>query len=224
MDWINSKYFWVVRKVILLLVMTGIGLCAQAQTLEEWTKQKKLQTSYKLKQIAGLSAYLEVAKKGYEVARVGWNLVGDIQDGEFSLNTDYFGSLKAIHPMVSDYPIVLAILKVDRQIDRELDWMNHFLTEQKMMGYGDVMAVNKFNVNIEERSGLLISELNQVLTSSGYEMDDGERLAAIDGLYSGVKQLFQDLKAYNDRIRSLELKRKREEIQQQQVNRFYNGR
>jgi hypothetical protein len=192
--------------------------------MAEWTKQKKLQTSYKLKQIVALSAYLEVAKKGYEVARVGWNLVGDIQDGEFSLHKDYFGSLKAIHPIVSDYPIALEILKVHRQINRELNWMNYYVANHKMLNDGEILAVNRFNRNIEEESGLLISELDQLLASNSYEMDDGERLAAIDGLYVGIQQLFQALKTYNKRIRSLDLNRKRKEIQQQQINSFYDVR
>lgn len=197
---------------------------SKAQTMAEWTKQKKLQTSYKLNQIVALSAYLKVAKKGYEVARVGWNLVGDIQDDEFSLHTDYFGSLKAIHPIVSDYPIALEILKVHRQINRELNWMNYYMADHKMLDDGEIVAVNRFNRNIKEESGLLISELDQLLASNTYDMEDGERLAAIDGLYVCIQQHFQALNTYNKRIRFLDLNRKRKEIQQQQINSFYDVR
>ncbi|WP_323825631.1 hypothetical protein [Algoriphagus sp. C2-6-M1] len=220
----DSNYSWRVSRVILLLVMMCFGLCSKAQTMAEWTKQKKLQTSYKLNQIVALSAYLEVAKKGYEVARVGWSLVGDIQDGEFSLHKNYFGSLTAVHPVVRDYPIALEILKVYQQINREVDWMDYYMIDQTMLEDREILAVNRFNWEIEEESGFVMSELRELLTSDSYEMDDGERLAAIDGFYVGIQQLFQALKAYNERIRSLEMHRKRKEIQQQQLNSFYDVR
>lgn len=224
MIWMENNYSWRVCRVIILLVMMCFGLCTKAQTLEEWTKQKKLQTSYNLNQIAALSAYLEVVKKGYEIAKAGWSMVGDIQDGEFSLHSTYFGSLKAVHPVVLDYPIVLEILKVYKQINREVDWMNNYRADQTMLEEGEMLAVNRFNREIKEQSGFVVSELNELLTSDHYEMDDGERLAAIDGLYVGIQQLFQGLNAYNGRIRSLEMHRKRKETQYQQLNSFYDVR
>lgn len=224
MTWMTSNYSWRVSRVILLLVLMCIGLCVKAQTLAEWTKQKKLQTSYKLNQIAALSAYLEVVKKGYEVATAGWGLVGDIQNGEFSLHSNYFGSLAAVHPVVRDYPIALEILKVYRQINREVDWMNNYEIDQTMLEDREILFVIRFNREIKEQADIVMDELNDLLASDPYEMGDGERLAAIDGLYSGIQQLFQTLKAYNGRIRSFEMHRKRKEIQQQQLNSFYDVR
>ncbi|RAI86703.1 hypothetical protein [Algoriphagus yeomjeoni] len=224
MIWIENNYSWRVSRVILLLVMMSVGPCVTAQTLEEWTKQKKLQTSYKLNQIAALSAYLEVAKKGYEIAKAGWSLAGDIQAGEYSLHTDYFGNLVAVHPLVRDYPIALEIPNVYRQINREVDWMDRFLADQSMLEEGEIMAVNRFNRGSKAQADVLMDELHELLSSDSYAMDDGERLAAIDGLYAGIQQLFQGLNVYNGRIRSLDLHRKRKETQHQQLNSFYDVR
>nr|WP_091698153.1 hypothetical protein [Algoriphagus locisalis] len=220
----DTSYSWGVNRVILLLGMMCVGLCVKSQTLEEWTKQKKLQTSYKLNQIAALASYLEVVKKGYDIARVGWSLAGDIQAGEFSLHTDYFGALVAVHPLVRDYPIALEIGKVYRQLNREVDWMDRFLADQSMLEEGEVLAVKRFNRVSKAQADVLMDELHELLTSDSYAMDDGERLTAIDGLYEGIQQLFQRLKAYNGRIRSLDLHRKRKETQLQQLNRFYEVR
>tara|TARA_R110002020_G_scaffold307912_3_gene523672 strand:+ start:15363 stop:16028 length:666 start_codon:yes stop_codon:yes gene_type:complete len=220
----NSNYSWRVSRVILLLGMMCVGLCVKSQTLEEWTMQKKLQTSYKLNQIAALASYLEVAKKGYDIARLGWSLAGDIQAGEFSLHTDYFGALVAVHPLVRDYPIALEIGNVYRQLNREVDWIDRFLADQTMLEEGEMLAVKRFNRESKAQSDVLMDELHELLTTDSYAMDDGERLAAIDGLYAGIQQLFQRLKAYNGRIRSLDLHRKRKETQYQQLNRFYDVR
>ena len=220
----NSNKTCRIGRIYLLPVLMCLGFDLQAQTLAEWTKQKKLQTSYKVNQIAALSAYLELAKKGYEVARVGWRMVGDIQDGEFSLHSDYFGSLSAIHPMVRDYPVAMEIQKVYRQINREVDWMNGFLENQRLLDGEEVLVCRRFNRKILEQSDLVMDELSELLSSNTHTMDDGERLAAIDVLYKGILEHFQGVKAHNARIRLLEVYRKRIKIQQQQINGFHDVR
>ncbi len=220
----NSNKNCRIGRIYLLPVLMCLGFGLQAQTLAEWTKQKKLQTSYKVNQIAALSAYLEVAKKGYEVARVGWRMVGDIQDGEFSLHTDYFGSLSAIHPMVREYPVAMEIQKVYRQINREVAWMNSFLDNQMLLDGEEVLVGRRFNRKIQSQSDLVMDELRGLTSPNVHEMEDGERLAAIDGIYMGIQELFQAIKAYNSRIRLLEVYRKRIEMQRQQVNGFHDVR
>ena len=224
MMWMNSNNTRRIRRIYLLPVLMCLGSGLQAQTLAEWTKQKKLQTSYKVNQIAALSAYLEVAKKGYEVARVGWRMVGDIQDGEFSLHSDYFGSLSSIHPMVRDYPVAMEIQKMYRQINREVAWMNSFLDNQMLLDGEEVLVCGRFNRKIQSQSDLVMDELSGLTSPNVHEMEDGERLAAIDGIYMGIQELFQAIKAYNGRIRLLEVHRKRIEMQQQQVNGFHDVR
>lgn len=224
MNWRSINYSWGVRRVFIPLVMMGLGACLEAQTLEEWTKQKKLQTSYKLNQIVALSAYLEVAKKGYEVAQVGWNMVGDIQNGEFSLHADYLRVLVAVHPLVSDYPKAGEILKLYRQIRNEVDWLKLDKADFRMLGSEDIESMANFNNKVIQRADQILIALEQVLTSHTYEMGYGERQAAIDGLHIKIQELLLAMKSYHSRFRSLELSRKRKEIQQQQVNSFYDVR
>ena len=215
---------WWCRKMFILLVMICLGRGVKAQTLEEWTKQKKLQTSYKLNQIAALSAYLDVAKKGYEIARLGWEMIGDIQNGEFSLHTDYFGALLVVHPLVRDYPKVAEIMKLYWQIRKKVNWINGDISGFRMLGSDEIKSMANFNNNVVLKADQTLFALEQVLASHAYEMGDAERLAVIDSLYLDMQELFTATKSYHNRIGSLELNRKRKEIQQQQMNRFYDVR
>src|SRR5690606_31112045 len=160
----------------------------------------------------------KVAKEGYEIGRVGWNLVGDIQNGEYSLHKDYFGSLSDVHPVVRDYPIGQEILKIHRQINREVDWMNAYLSGHKALLDAELVTVDSFNRNAKRKSELIISSFQKIRSPDGYVMEDGERLAAMDALYSGIDRLFKGVKSYNERIRMMDFHRNRKEIQLQQFN------
>lgn len=212
------------KSMNLVVLLCLVTVCSKGQTMQEWTNQKELQTAYKLNQIVALRAYLGVAKKGYELVRVGWNVVGAIQDGEFSLHRDYFSSLGQVHPVVSTYPKAGNILRVVRQINREVDWMKAYLKSSNELDASEKGTISRFNQSALVRSTHIISQLEAVLTSGSYEMDDGERLSAIDELDREITKLYMPLKAYNDRIRSLESNRNRKEIEQRHFNTLYDVR
>lgn len=44
---------------------------AEAQTFDEWFRQKKTQKKYLVQQIAALKVYLGYLKEGYEIAQKG---------------------------------------------------------------------------------------------------------------------------------------------------------
>src|SRR5690606_37042983 len=92
---------------------------AHAQTWDEWFQQKKTQKKYLIKQVAALQIYLGYVKKGYEIARQGLNLIGDIKDGDFSLHKDYFESLKAVNPAIRNSAKVAEIILLQKLIMRD---------------------------------------------------------------------------------------------------------
>src|SRR5690606_38045577 len=107
---IVTKWFWkgktkrlddrIMKKNALLLfmvsLMTVTTTWAQSPTFNEWFRQKKTQRKYLVKQIAALKVYLEYLKKGYEIVDKGLTTIGEIKNGTFSLDKDYFNSLKAV--------------------------------------------------------------------------------------------------------------------------------
>jgi hypothetical protein len=208
--------------------MAGVGLLClitvsvKAQTAQEWTNQKQLQTAYKINQIVALNGYLGAAKKGYQIARVGWKVVDDIQQGELSLHRDYFSSLSAVHPIVSEYPQVPRMLEIHKQINKEVAWMEVYLKEVNELESSEKLTASKLNQSILQNSTRIISQLEAILSAHSYKMDDGERLAALDELDREMVSLFQSLKAHTKRIRFLNWSRKRNEIATRQFNALYD--
>ncbi len=63
-------------KTILLVIATVLLFqSANAQTWDEWFKQKKTQKKYLVQQIAALRVYLDYLKKGYTVVHNGLNTI-----------------------------------------------------------------------------------------------------------------------------------------------------
>ncbi len=223
--WISQEggSFWNSLKSMACVVLLGlITVGVKAQTAQEWTNQKQLQTAYKINQIVALNGYLEVAKKGYQIAKVGWKVVGDIQQGELSLHGDYFSSLSAVHPIVSEYPQVPRMLEIHRQINREVAWMDVYLREDNELESLEKLTASRLNQSTLQNSTRIVSQLEAILSPHSYEMDDGERLAALDELHREIVSLYQSLKANTKRIRFLNWSRKRNEIATRQFNALYD--
>ena len=56
------------------------------QRLKEWIQQDKTQKEYLTEQIAQLKIYLELTEKGYNIAKEGLTVIGEIKRGEFKLH------------------------------------------------------------------------------------------------------------------------------------------
>ena len=219
MGWIDYIFMRVSCTAILLMLL---GTMTEGQTLQEWTKQKQLQTAYKVNQIVALKGYLEVAKKGYEIARVGWNLVDLAQDGEFTLHRDYFASLTKVHPVVANDPTGKHIVWIYVQIQKEVDWMGTYLKSSGKWGTSDTSHILGFNQTCLTESGNMVRELDDLLTSHTYDMEDGERLELIAKLDKEITRLYSALKLYNGQIRQLNLHRSKDDLEMNQIKALYN--
>ena len=223
--WIRKERgsVWSIVKSLMgvgLICLIAIGV--KAQTAQEWTNQKQLQTAYKINQIVALNGYLEVAKKGYQIAKVGWKVVSDIQQGELSLHEGYFSSLSAVHPIVSEYPQAARMLEIHRQINREVAWMNVYLREENELESSEKLTASRLNESTLYSSTQFISQLEAILSPHSYEMNDGERLAALDELHREIFSLYQSLQVHSKRIRFLNWSRKRNDLATRQFNVLYD--
>jgi hypothetical protein len=119
--------------ILLLLVACWITH-SQAQTFAEWFKQKKTQIKYLGQQIASLQVYAGYLEKGYQIANKGLTTIGDINNREFNLHQDYFGSLKSVNPSIAKDARITAIIAMQVSI-----------VQQYKKCYGQVQQSSLFN-------------------------------------------------------------------------------
>ncbi|MBO9674151.1 MAG: hypothetical protein J7577_11945 [Sphingobacteriaceae bacterium] len=168
----------------LLMALMSSATLARCQTWSEWFSQKKTQEKYLLEQIAAVKLYAGYLKKGYEVARSGWNTVSDLASGEFRLHNRFISALASVNPAIG------RSVKVAEIVSFQLEIMKLFAALKARQGLS--LAVFGYVREVEHK---VLSEcwddldgLFLVVTSGRLEMGDAERLSRLDTIH----RLMQD--------------------------------
>ena len=75
------------------MILLGVFKFSDAQVLGGIFSQNATQQEYMIAQIGLLQTYLGYVKKGYDIAKKGLILIGDIKQGSFSVHNGVFTSL-----------------------------------------------------------------------------------------------------------------------------------
>jgi hypothetical protein len=199
------------RIVIIILMMWCASSVAEAQTLNEWFKQKKTQKEYLIKQIAALKVYLKYLKEGYDISKKGLKIVGDIKDGNFNDHSTYFQSLKLVNPSVKMSSKVSLIISYQEKIINDFRKLNGECARNRNLSNEEVQYVNSVYKNILVRCEDSISELNSIITDNASQMKDEERIGRIEGIYYDMKDRYAFTRSFCNSTRMLMMERDREQ-------------
>ncbi|MBT2563774.1 hypothetical protein J7E50_05515 [Pedobacter sp. ISL-68] len=196
-----------VFSISLLMALMSSATLARCQTWSEWFSQKKTQEKYLLEQIAAVQLYAGYLKKGYEVARSGWNTVSDLANGEFSLHNNFISSLAAVNPAIRKS------VKVAEIVAFQLEMMKVFSSLKAEQGLS--LAVFGYIGEVEDK---VLSECRDdldglflVMTSGRLEMGDAERLLRLDGIYKAMQDRASFVRDFAVQVSILQRIKMREE-------------
>jgi hypothetical protein len=199
------------RIVIIILTMWCAVSAAEAQTWNEWFRQKKTQKKYLVQQIAALKVYLKYLKEGYDISKKGLKIVGDIKDGNFSDHSTYFQSLKLVKPSVKMTPKVSLIISYQAKILEEFRKLNDECRSNNNLSNEEVQYVSSVYKNLLERCEDSIAELNSVITDNASQMKDEERIGRIENVYDDMKDRYSFTRSFCNSTRMLMMERDREQ-------------
>lgn len=201
------------RKVLLMILMMIAALQMNAQTWDEWFKQKKTQKKYLLEQIALLQVYIDKARKGYAIVQDGLGVIHRIKKGDFNLHDEFFASFRSINPYIKKYAKVAASIALQARIVKETG--NAFRAMQESTQF----TVDEINYCEKVISGLLsncldcINELYAIITADQLELKDDERIKHIDRLYADMQNKYSFCATFNEEIGVLAMQRQSESIE-----------
>jgi hypothetical protein len=184
------------NKLILTLAFAIGGTICNAQTFNEWFRQKKTQKKYLLQQIAALRVYLDYLKKGYKIVDKGLTIVGDIKQGKFDLDIEYLESLKNVNSAVSGSAKVASIVAYQRMIIIEFRRLKSLTNATDLLTNEEKQYVENVYANMLRESEMSLDELDRVLSNSDFEMKDDERVKRVDGLYVDMKDKYTFTKSF----------------------------
>lgn len=197
----------------ILMVGLGFWLCSfsvSAQTWDEWFSQKKTQKKYLIQQIAALKVYLKYLKEGYDVAKKGLGMIGDIKDGNFNDHSTYFQSLGLVNPTVKNASKVALIVVYQSQIISEFRTLDKECKRDPNLTADEVRYVHAVYNNLLQQCESSIDGLNTLITDNTSQLKDDERIERVDQIYEDMKDKYAFTRSFSNSTRMLMTQRAHE--------------
>jgi hypothetical protein len=201
------------KKIPTVIVFLIFGLGLQAQTWDEWFKQRKTQRKYLAQQIVALQFYLGYLEKGYEIASAGLNAINSIKNGDFNLHNGFFNSLKWVKPSIRNSAAVADIILMQRQIVKCGKLVIELAEGSNQFTSAEVVSLKQVADRLLEDCAGSIDELVRVITSGELEMKDDERMRRIEKLRANMEGQYRFCRSFADETGQLVMQRKVEQLE-----------
>jgi len=202
----TMKKVWI---TLIAIIITTVA--TNAQTWDEWFRQKKTQKKYLVQQIAALKVYLKFLKEGYDVAKQGLDIVGDIKDGNFNDHSTYFSSLKLVNGNVPDISKIHAIVAYQNAIMKEFGSLVNECNADQSLSQNEKSYVKSVYGNLLSECERAISELTTITTDDEAQMTDDERIERLNLIYADMKDKYSFCRSFCNATRMLMMQRTHEQ-------------
>jgi len=163
-----------------------------------------------IQQIAANKVYIEYLQKGYSIAKKGLTTVGNIKNGHWSLDKDFFAGLENINPKVRNYAKVADIVALNIQIvKRYKKALNQARASDRFTG-NDLDYFGSVFTALIDNCAVLVDELTLLLKASELKMSDDERIKRIDRLYTDMQDNYAFVQHFSGSMEIMTLQRDKE--------------
>ena len=200
-------------KTCLIITSLVFSILTNAQTIAEWTEQKKTQIKYLLEQIAANKVYIDYVEKGYGIAKKGLSTIQNIKKGDFNLHRDFFGSLEIVNPKIKTYTRVADIIAYQVRIVKNISTTIKNLKESGQFNTDELDYSKAVFENLLEECLKNVDELYLVITSDELQMTDDERIKRIDQLYTDMQDKYSFCQSFSEECSVLAMQRLNEQVE-----------
>jgi hypothetical protein len=174
------------KELLFLCVATLAAGYLMGQGVSDWLNQNAQQVKELQQQIVALKAYTVILQEGYRVIADGLRTIGGIKQTDLTEHENYFASLDAVNPVLSDDPRVEMI----RQYCQDLISLSGMIEDQGGRGdagpggsrLGGIVAAN-LRAACDRDEQLL----ERVLTPGVLQLEDAERWYLVGELYANAR-------------------------------------
>lgn len=163
-----------------------------------------------LQQIAANKVYLEYLQKGYKIARQGLTFIGNVKDGHFSLDKNFFLSLETINPKIRNYTRIAEIISSSLEISRDFTGVLKDMRESNLFAGSEVSYVGDIRIRLLTSCENMLSDLVPLITSGKMELSDDERIKRIDAIYADMQDCYLFTKSFCSSTKVQVLQRQQE--------------
>lgn len=204
--------------MLLMFVITQ----GSAQNLNEWLRQNRTQKKYLETQIAELKIYLELTKKGYQIAKEGLATIHSIKNGEFKLHKNFFDTLLIVNPAVSGNPRLRDITDLHGQINEICNKGPTLLSVSGQLSAQELSYISKVYSKVYDDCQGILNALLVLIRNGNLKMNDAQRLERLEVLYSQMHSNFRFVSSFQSQAAVL-IRQRASETNQIQTSRDLHG-
>jgi len=173
-------------------------------------------------QIAGLETYLKSIKSVYSTTNKGLNDVNNIKTGSFTLNQNYFNSLKNVSPAVKNDPRIKAISDLQKQIETTFNNALSWQQNKGQLSSSEISYMKSVYNNLLGECNKDLQELTVVITNGQAQMTDKARIDKIDIIYKDMQQKCSFAQSFTGKAQDLANSRMADKNTDQSLKTLYN--
>lgn len=163
-----------------------------------------------IQQIAANQVYIEYLQKGYKIAKNGLTTIGNIKNGHWGLDKDFFAGLRGINPKIRNYARVADIITLNIEIVRKSKTVLKQARSDNLFNSEETGYFKKVFTVILDDCMRVTNELILLLTANKFNMSDDERIKRIDVLYEDIQDKYVFVNSFSNDINVMALQRKNE--------------
>ncbi|MES2329658.1 MAG: TerB family tellurite resistance protein [Bacteroidota bacterium] len=184
-------------KTLIIIISLCFSLSGTAQT------QALKQLQLDIEKLAQLKMQLQYMYKGYSILANGYTNIKNQSLANFVLHKDFIDALSMISPAVKNDPAVRDILTMQAGIVSECN-----AAYKKVMQYGvfnasEIRSFTKAYAKILSESNSQVDALQIVLTPNKLQMNETERLEAIEKIKESVEEKLAAIRSLSVRANTL---------------------
>lgn len=174
------------------------------------TNAQSKQIKLYLEQIAANKVYIGYLQKGYRILRSGLTTIGNIKDGHFRLDRDFFAAMESINPKIKNYSKVVDIIAYNISIAREFKTTLQQARETDLFTGTELSYLERVFGNLLEGCNGVIDALTLFISPGRLKMSDDERIKEIDALHDEMQDRYIFCKQFCAETNVLAVQRKKE--------------
>jgi hypothetical protein len=209
------------KKYLLLMILLGVFKFSDAQVLGGIFSQNATQKEYMIAQIGLLQTYLGYVKKGYDIAKKGLTLIGDIKQEDFNLHNGFFNSLETVSPKLKSDARVAAIIGIQLNVLAGYRSFSHEFKESGVFTGSELDYFDRVFALLLDDVAFGVTTLTDLLTDGKFKMGDAERTKRMNELYNGASEQYEFFNGFSAQVKLQEMQRKQELFETGKIQKMY---
>jgi hypothetical protein len=192
---------------IYIAILATLSLPARSQVLGIFEQGAEELSEYG-QQVAALELLLSRQQKGYQIIESGLSSIGSITGDEFNLHQNYYASLAAVNPAITQTPESTAFLSIEPQILNGLTGALDRWRHSQYLTSTDLAYVTRMSSVIAAMATLQLSTFSALTSNDNLTMTDDRRIVMISQLYSQAQSLYNNSQVFINKVNTLIFNRK----------------